>query len=311
MTQINRPLRAKTAQDIDQRVARVIEGLGNPEPPLDLASVRELLKLDRQFYTLDDPTLMNEVISRIRVATIQVFRRPTLLLDAIKKLSIQALYIPDQKRILLDQDLPEKKHRWNEAHEIGHSLLPWHEDIMFGDNKLTVSQECHAQMELEANYAAGRLLFLRERFVAEARSVESEISSIQKLHRMFGNTLSSTLYRFVEAASNDCPMVGLITGHPHEDYRSEDFDPLNPCRHLIRSPGFSEKFGKISERDIFACLEQYCLPKRGGPLGEADLILFDDNGAQHIFHFETFYNSYDALTLGVYIEERTSTVAAF
>ena len=98
--------------------------------------------------------------NRIRIAGIQVYRRPTLLLDAIRKASLQALYLPDRKRILLDGRLPEKKHRWHEAHEIGHSLIPWHEEVMLGDNSY-LSQDCHEQVEAEANFAAARRLARR------------------------------------------------------------------------------------------------------------------------------------------------------
>ena len=45
----NRVLSEKTAKDIDERVERVLRGLGHPEPPLRLEDVRELLKLDREF----------------------------------------------------------------------------------------------------------------------------------------------------------------------------------------------------------------------------------------------------------------------
>ncbi len=47
----------QTAHDIDERVERVLRGLGNPEPPLRLEDVRALLKLDRAFYKADDPGL--------------------------------------------------------------------------------------------------------------------------------------------------------------------------------------------------------------------------------------------------------------
>ena len=103
----NRIIRAKTAKDIDRRVERVLRGLGHPEPPLRLEEVRELLQLDRVFYTADDPGLVQETISRIRIAGIQVFKRPKLLVDAIRKSSLQALYLPDRKRILLDKSLPK------------------------------------------------------------------------------------------------------------------------------------------------------------------------------------------------------------
>jgi len=175
----NRILSAKTEQDIDQRVERVLKGLGNPEPPLHLEDIRYLLKLDRRFYTAKDPSAVQETISRIRVATVQVYQRPTLILDAIKKLSLKALYLPDRKRILLDGDLPEKKHRWNEAHEIGHSLIPWHEDMMHGDNTHTLSRDCHEQIEAEANFAAGRMLFLQNRFTEEALALKPNLASVR------------------------------------------------------------------------------------------------------------------------------------
>ena len=306
----NRLLSAKTAQDIDQRVERVLKGLGNPEPPLRLEDIRHLLKLDRRFYTAKDPSVVQETMSRIRVATIQIFERPTLVLDAIKKFSLKALYLPDQKRILLDGDLPEKKHRWNEAHEIGHSLIPWHEDMMHGDNTHTLSTDCHEQVEAEANFAAGRMLFLQERFTDEARAFEPALASVRKLHGKFGNTMSTTLYRFVELAGEDRPIVGMITDHPHVSRRPANHDPAKPCRHFIQSPAFAARFSRMPEKDVFGAVAGYCGSQGGGPLGESELILTDDNGDQHRFYFETFFNRYDALTLGIYLKPELRVIAA-
>jgi Zn-dependent peptidase ImmA (M78 family) len=289
-----------TTSEIDKLVERVIKGLGSPEPPLRLENVRELLNLDRQFYTAHDPSAVRESISRIRVATVQVFKRPMLLIEAIRKLNLKALYIPDSKRILLDGDLPPKKHRWNEAHEVGHSLLPWHEDLMHGDDDFTVSSDCHEQIEAEANYAAGRLLFFQDLFDEHARSMSPTLSSVLGLHKFFGNTLTTTLYRFVESVGVETPLVGLITCHPHPRFRPKEHDAKHPCRHIVLSPAFRARFSKISDRELFEAICGYCGPQSGGPLGEEDLLLSDDNGVEHRFHFETFYNRHDALTLGVY-----------
>lgn len=38
-----------TATDIESQVNKVLRGLGNPEPPLNLDDVRELLRLDRGY----------------------------------------------------------------------------------------------------------------------------------------------------------------------------------------------------------------------------------------------------------------------
>lgn len=302
-------LRPKTQIDIDNHVDRVLKGLGNPEPPLRLEDVRHLLKLDRGFYTANDPGLAQEALSRIRVATVQIMERPTLIWDAIKAFSLKALYIPDRKRILLDGDVPPLKHRWNEAHEIGHSILPWHGSMMHGDNDQTLSRECEAHIEAEANFAAGKLLFLRNRFVEEARSSATKISSIQALHKTYGNTLASTLFRFVESAGEQVPLVGMMTCHPHVDKRPKDFDPLFPCKYLIQSSAFKVRFGKIQETALFSAVANYCGRQSGGPLGHSELLICDDNGESHRFYFETFFNRYDALTLGVYIGRKPTAVS--
>ena len=173
---------------------------------------------------------------------------------------------------------------------------------MLGDNSLTLHPICPEEVEAEANFAAGRLLFLRERFTEEARSLEPSIEAIQTLRSKFGNTLSTTLYRVVESYGADRPLVGVISGHPHVSRRADEFDPSKPCRHFIQSPAFRRYFGKISDIQLFAAIAGYCGAQGGGPLGGDILLLIDDNGERHSFYFETFFNRYDALTLGKYLQ---------
>lgn len=120
----NRFLDERTAADIDGPIARMLRELGQPEPPLRLELVRDILKLDRQFYSSTDDSVLRETVHRLRVGTQQVIRRPSLLLDVVRKRELRALWVPDRRRILIDEELPSSKHRWGEAHEIGHSLIP-------------------------------------------------------------------------------------------------------------------------------------------------------------------------------------------
>ena len=55
-----------TARDIDSRVARVLRGLGSPEPPLVIEDVVELLKLDRKFYSSGDDSVLREHLAASR-----------------------------------------------------------------------------------------------------------------------------------------------------------------------------------------------------------------------------------------------------
>lgn len=297
-------LRERTAQDIDDQISKVLKDLGNPEPPLNLDEVRELLRLDRGYYSSTEDGLLREVAHRLFVAGKQLLARPALLGEAVKKWSLRALYLPDRKRILIDSDLPEPKQRWSEAHEVGHSIIPWHGSTMLGDNKQTLTPTCHQQIESEASYAAGQLLFLRQRFVREARDLQVGIDAVNQLRKRYGNTITTTLWRYVE--QSDLPLVGCISLHPHR--LTNEFNPNEPFRYFIGSRKFIEQFSNVREFDIFKTIRSYCLNRRGGPLGAADVILADDSGKRHVFHFETFFNQYDALTVGVYKRQHSLVV---
>jgi IrrE N-terminal-like domain len=296
----NVQLHARTASDIDRQVAKVLRDLDNPEPPLDLRLVGELLKLDRCYYSTTDDGMLRETLHYLKVAGRQMLLRPTILLEAVRTLSLKALYLPDQKRILLDSDLPAAKHRWNEAHEYSHKIVEWHASMMLGDTEQTLTPACHEQIESEANYAAGRLLFLADRFAEEADASAPDLPQVRSLSKKFRNTTTSTLWRYVEQAHSDIPMFGLVTEHPHSTRRKASFDPANPCRYFIRSPCFARRFGSVSELGLFAAIAKYCGPQGGGPLGEDLVPLADANGDRHLFRFQTFFNRYEALTLGVY-----------
>ena len=283
-----------TATDIGRQIDKVLKGLGNPEPPLQLDDVRELLRLDRGYYSTQDDSFLRETVSRMRVASKQILERPTLLMEVVRKFDLRALYIPDRKRILLDQAQPTPKQRWNEAHEIGHSIVPWHADLMLGDNEQSLTPGCHAQIEAEANYAAGQLLFLQDRFVTAANDSGPALESVRALKGDFGNTYTTTFWRYIEEAHAGVPMIGMIGKHPRRDRGSD------PFRYIVESPAFRAKFQVPSTNELRAMVAGYCGMQRGGPLGDAELPLTDRNGEDHIFRFESFFNRYDCLTLGVY-----------
>jgi hypothetical protein len=267
------------------------------------------LKLDHGYYSTTDDSLLKETFSRLKIAGQQVLKRPTLLSEAVKALSLKALYLPDQKRILLDKDLPRLKHRWNEAHEIGHSVIPWHEGMMLGDTEHTLTPTCHDIMEAEANYAAGQLLFLADRFRVEASSSSPTLDLVRALSKAFGNTMTSTLWRMVEQAHGGRPIVALMSGHPHILRRKADFNPAKPTRYCIESPSFRSRFGKLSETELFESISTYCGSQRGGDLGKSEVVLPDQNGETHIFSFETFFNGYEALTLGCWLRPNNKLTA--
>lgn len=280
------------SKDIDKQVDRIIRELGNPQPPLSLPQVRMLLELDLSYYNRSDLSIFDRFSHKLKVAGKQILNRPKLLREALIKLDLKALWLPDTKRILIDKSTPKLKHRWIEGHEISHSIIPWHNGFGFGDNKQTLSPACDQIVEAEANYSAGRLLFLGDRFSEEARDLKLSFESILKLKKIFGNSLTSTLWRMVEEYWPNQPIFGMISAHPHHPSigKSE--------QRFIRSAGFRKQFNNVQPLEVYDILKRHARRSKGGPVVDAQDALCDQNGDQFIFQIESFSNTHDLLTIG-------------
>jgi hypothetical protein len=293
-----------SAADIDTQVSKILRDLGNPEPPLNLEHVRELLRLAKDYYSAADDGFFKRWIHSLKLAGKQIAERPGFLKDFVQNFRLDALCLFDEKRILISTELPTPKQRWAEGHEIGHVIIPWHGPISLGDDKYTLTANCHETMESEANFAARRLLFLRDKFKLRAQSSAPALSHVMDLHKAFGNTLTTTFYSFIETL--DVPAFGLITGHPKRP--AKDFDRKTPCRHFITSPGFEIQFKNVTDTQLYAIIESYCGYGKWA-LGTAEKVISDCRNDHYVFQMETVFNHYDALTLGVMIRKHEIVIA--
>ena len=165
---------------------------------------------------------------------------------------------------MLDGDVPEPKHRWIEAHEIIHSVIPWHKNFLLGDNTQTLDPTCHAVLEAEANYGAGRLLFLNEKFSAEAKDLELSFKSIKLLKKRYENSIISTFWRTVEDRNPLDPVFGMVSIHPHYPEVGSHDGP-NPWRYFIRSDTFARQFSRISPETVYELVRSHASRRKAGP----------------------------------------------
>jgi hypothetical protein len=284
-------------RDIDQLVDKILRDLGRPEPPLNLAMVRELLRLDRKYYSSTDVGPLAEFAHRIKVAGKRLTEDPLLILEVVKKAKLSGLWLPDDKQIMIDREVPELKHRWIEAHEISHSFIPWHSHFLLGDTQLTLDPLCHDTIEAEANFGAGRLLFFGQQFASDARDLELRFKSVQALKGRYGNTLTSTLWRFVEERDPAHSAFGLISSHPHHT----DIGPTpdgSGVHHFVRSAGFIRQFPHVTAAEIYAAVRRHATRRRAGPILDSNDMLTDGNGQSRTIRLDGFCNTHQVLTLG-------------
>lgn len=280
--------------DIDFQVDKLLKDIKASSRPLNLDEVRYLLRLEKEYYSNKDVGLIKETVHRLRVGRRILIRSAGQLGSIIEKLKIKALFVPDKKRIYIDDSLPQIKKRWAEAHEIGHSIIPWHMGMMQGDEERTLSLECQYKLEAEANYAAGRLLFKGDQFKQRIINGNLQINDIINLAKEFGNSITSTLYRTIEFL--DKPGFGLISQHPFKNCDNEK----PKIRYFLRSPDFISCFSNVDSLDIFENVKKYC-GNKSGIMGNGEITLRDNFNNKHCFYSETFFNHYYALTFGVLI----------
>jgi hypothetical protein len=295
--------------DIDKIVDNLLLDLGNPEPPLSLDMVREALRLDLRYYSSSDHGLVDEIAHRVKVGAKQLILRPGLLLDALKKAKLSALWMPDSKRIMIDDAVPKLKHRWIEGHEIGHSLIPWHKEAMFGDTEFTLDPTCHEIIEAEANYAASQLLFMRGRFSKDARDLPVTFKSISALSKRYGNTITTSLWRTVEERDAAAPVFGLVSCHPRYPDIGSGANGES-IRYFIRSSGFRLRFANVTEQHAFKLVQDNVTWGKRGTILDGVYSLVDANGDRNNFKVESFCNGHALLTIGLLLGPSAALVAA-
>lgn len=171
----------KSRIDIDKRIEKILRDMGVKEPPLVLEDVLIFLDVFRDYYSLSDPGFLAHISYKLKIGARQ-------LTSFLEKIKLKALWLPEEKKILIDKDTPDIKHRWYSAHELGHRIVPWHSDFTMGDTAETLDPGYHEIIEAEANYAAASLLFLASRFSREASDYELNMKSVQSLSKIYNNS---------------------------------------------------------------------------------------------------------------------------
>jgi len=283
----------KTRQEIEKNISRVLKDAGVNEPPVRIEGILGCLELHRDFYDLDDPSLIQRCFHKIRVGGER-------LKKLTKKIHLSALWMPDKEIILIDKSLPRIKQDWASFHDTAHTILKWHKPFFLGDTAQTLDPDFQEQLESEANYGASALMFGGEIFTWEALDTVPEWSSIETLQKRYGKSLVTTLRRYIEFSHN-IPMLMMVSTPWWLDIPDDQKDPW---RYVVYSPYFTLKFNEIDPESLFNLVNSNISKRRGGIVGNFEFIFEDLNGDEREFKAECFFNRYYVITMAVMIPKK-------
>ncbi|MBN1460002.1 MAG: hypothetical protein JXA57_10715 [Armatimonadetes bacterium] len=274
---------------------RLLRDAGISSPPVPVQAVVDHLDLHRSFYDLKDPSFVDRAKHRVRVHGMRI-------VDIIRRISLQAVLLFDENRIVLDITLPELKRDWPTCHEVVHRVVPWHKAYFMGDTAQTLNPDWHERLEAEANYGASELMFCGPVFGREARDLPPQWSSVEELVKRYGKSKTATLRRFVQHGP-DSAMVMLVST-PYWEETPPDQEARS--RHCVPSGLFAQRFSRVGPEELVALVDRYSQQRRGGPVADFVCPLEDDNGDAHDFRGESFYNRHYILTLFAEMPNRRS-----
>ena len=283
-----------TRAEIQRIAATTLRDAGLTEPPLLVERLLEHVQLHRDYYDLSNPGFLDRAKHKLRIHG----RR---LVEVLNKVRLQAVLLFDESRICIDQDLPTIKHPWASCHETGHRILSWHKPFFFADTAETLDPAYQVDLEDEANYTAGRLLFLGDRFTQDARDIPATVAGLKVLPKRYGASLTTTLRRYVEQGPEIA--MAMLVSTPAWGEQPDDQPHL--WRHFVPSARFSGLFPETSADELRVLVDNHAQYRRGGTVAEFGLELLDVRGDRHELRAWSFNNQHYLLTL--FVEERKVT----
>ena len=281
-----------TRREIDKVTWRVLREAGLATPPVHVEPLLNHLKLDLEFYDLQNPGFIDRTKHKILV-------HGSKLKDAIRKIKLVAVLFYDEGRIVVDAGLPELRREFPSFHEASHKIFVWHRPYFYGDTAQSLDPDWQEALEAEANYGASSLMYCGPIFEREALDTAPEWDSIHVLKDRYGKNCELTLRRYVEH-THDRPMVMLVST-PY--WQEKPIDQPKRWRRFVKSKRFEREFGAVTAQDMLDAVDSNCSPCRGGLIADFTFCLRDDNGEAHEFRVQTFNNTYRLLSLFVQLRK--------
>jgi Zn-dependent peptidase ImmA (M78 family) len=195
------------------------------------------------------------------------------------------------RRIYIDPQLHDSRKTFVTYHEVVHRIAPWQHITYTEDDDLTLSLECSALFESEANYGAAEILFQCDRFETEARDYAVSIASALHLSQRYDASCHSSLRRFVERSHRPCLLLVLKpTSREHSDGKRSFF-----VSYPIPSTPFTLQFGEPLNLAFINPDHELGGILNNGSSGE--IILPDLKGFSRSCNVECFSNKYHLFVL--------------
>lgn len=213
-----------------------------------------------------------------------------LIRSAIQKTAkkVKAVIAVKEKIILVAHDLHQTKTPFAKGHELGHSALPWHREILYVCDEHDLSPNTRDQMEFEANTFSAEVMLPSPLLDTVYGLYETSMDTPLLLHQWTGASIEMCALRYVERHPDECALLTL------DELRDTEGAPqLKLSRKCLSPRGARSKLGSLTRGQTFASNHSLYVNSRVSSITTRAGLVVDEQR----YSVSLFNNTYRVLAL--------------
>lgn len=267
--------------EIRRAVRRMLRACEVHAPPTPMGRLLEYRRLTAEEQEVLSADTLGRRIRRLSARFFSRFRYRVLgILDLL------------DRRIVVDTQLHPRRREFIRYHEIGHDVLPWHQEILVVTSELDLTRGVREQFEAEANYFAGHAIFQVDDMGAIQRGRQLAADALAGLAARYNASLTATARQYI--VIQDIP-AALLVGRPVGDPGARGIKFL----YGVANASFLSEFGGELLGAGVGPGDPMSQALNAAPMvvARAVVVVNDQRGETRRLMTETIFNYYNTLTL--------------
>lgn len=215
--------------------------------------------------------------------------------EPLKKIikHIKAAIVVPERLVLIDEELHKARKPFGQAHELGHHIIPEHNEIFYVCSELDLAPQTRIEMEFEANIFASEILYPSTLMSNIHQQYPIAMETILQLSQLSRGSIHSSAIQYVRTSLEACCLLILDSKFDLEG---------NPClmiKSQIPSTPWVKKFGPQHFQKDQVFPDNHVLAKQVYAASKEDISKgnIEMNITKQKFQFHAFYNSYVVFAL--------------
>lgn len=193
----------------------------------------------------------------------------------------------------VDVSLRSNAHRarFTTMHEIGHYVLPTHQNDLYICDEQDLSFDAMIEVEKEANAFAAELLFKGDQFTRQANEFDLTPESVKILAMRYDTSFEATARRFIERNAKPCSL-GVFAPAPGSDVIDTARAGRWQHRYSVASAEFRTRYFRTLQGEVPAqVVKKLIVPGRDfADAIDDDVVIRTGTGEEFQMHVSFFTN---------------------